>query len=167
LTVRVLATRYLKNYSDDGINPAYDTVGNNSGNGPPRWIWTSSITYALDPITVNFSTKSISKGYYAAGNYRYIMCTTGCPISTTAAPTINENRISGAFYVDMGVTYKFLDTDDGEQANFFLSISNLLNKDPPIVASGPGGFPYASSPVNAGLYDTLGRFFRAGVRFQM
>jgi iron complex outermembrane receptor protein len=167
LSLRVLATRYLENYSNDGINPAYDTVGNNSGNGPPKWIWTSSISYSLDPVTVNFSTKSISSGYYASGNYRYIACTTGCPVSTTAMPTINANTIEGAFYVDMGVNYKFLENDDGQEATAFLSISNLFNKDPPVVASGPGGFPYAASAVNSGLYDTLGRFFRVGVRFQM
>lgn len=167
LTLRVLATRYLENYTNDGVNPAFDTVGNNSGNGPPKWVWTSSIIYSLDPITINLSTKSISKGYYASGNYRYIACTTGCPISTTDMPTINENRISGAFYLDMGVNYKFLQNDDGQEATAFLSISNLLNKDPPVVASGPGGFPYAASSVNPTLYDTLGRFFRMGVRFQM
>jgi outer membrane receptor protein involved in Fe transport len=167
LTVRVLATKYIENYSNDGINPAYDTVGNNSGNGPPKWIWTSSVTYALDPISINVSTKSISSGYYASGNYRYIACTTGCPVATTAMPTMNTNTIEGAFYVDMGVNYKFLQNDDGQEATAFLSISNLFDKDPPVVASGPGGFPYAASSVNSGLYDTLGRFFRVGVRFQM
>lgn len=167
VSLRVLATRYLENYANDGINPAYDTVGNNSGNGPPKWIWTSSISYALDPVTINLSTKSISSGYYASGNYRYIACTTGCPVSTTAMPTINSNTIEGAFYVDMGVNYKFLENDDGQEATAFLSISNLLNKEPPVVASGPGGFPYAASSVNSTLYDTLGRFFRVGVRFQM
>ena len=167
LSVRVLATRYLENYSNDGINPAFDTVGNNSGNGPPKWIWTSTISYALDPITVNLSTKSISSGYYASGNYRYTACTTGCPVSTTDNPTINSNTIEGAFYVDFGMNYKFLETDDGQEATAFLSISNLFNKDPPVVASGPGGFPYAASAVNSTLYDTLGRFFRVGVRFQM
>ena len=65
------------------------------------------------------------------------------------------------------MNYKFLDNDDGQEATAFLSISNLLNRDPPVVASGPGGFPYAASSVNSGLYDTLGRFFRAGIRFQM
>ncbi|MGE4063398.1 MAG: TonB-dependent receptor plug domain-containing protein [Rhodospirillaceae bacterium] len=167
LTLRFLMTRYLENYSNDGINPAFDTVGNNSGNGPPRYIYTPSITYSLDPITMSLSGKAISKGYYASGSYRYIMCDTGCPISTTSAPTINENRIKGAFYLDGSVSYKFMETDDGTEATAYLSVSNLLNKDPPIVASGPGGFPYADSAVNRGLYDTLGRFFRAGIRFQM
>ena len=51
--------------------------------------------------------------------------------------------------------------------NLFLTVSNMFNKDPPVVASGPGGFPYASAPTNPGLYDVLGRMFRAGVRFGM
>ncbi len=169
LNLRFLATRYIKNYTNDGINPPYDTVGvlNSANNGPPKWVYTASITYAADPFTLNLTGRGMSGGIYGAGNYGYIACTSGCPTSTVAAPTINNNKIASVFYLDMGVKYEFLETDDGTNAELFLNVNNLLNKDPPVAASGPGGFPYAAIPALPALHDTLGRMFRAGVRFQM
>lgn len=92
LKLRFLGTRYFKNYTDERVNPAYDTVGSNS-----------------------------------ADDRRH----------------------------------------EGREVDLFLSVSNLEDKDPPVVATGPGGFPYASVPTNPVLYDVLGRTFRAGVRFSM
>jgi outer membrane receptor protein involved in Fe transport len=167
LTFRVLATRYLKNYTDDGINPPYDTVGSNGGNGQPNWAYTSSIIYSKKPVTLVLTGRGVSKGVYSINNYPYVMCSSGCPTSTLSAPTINDNRIKGAFYLDAGAIYKMYEAEDGRDVELFLTVSNLLDKDPPVVATGPGGFPYAASPTNPGLYDVLGRMFRAGVRFSM
>lgn len=170
LNLRFLATRYIKNYTNDGINPAYDTVGTHTagGNGPPKWMYTGSVTYQADPVTLTMTGRGISGGYYSAGNYRYIACTTGCPTSTVAAPTMNVNRIDAVFYLDAGVAYDVMSAaDDGVNVEMFLNVNNLLNRDPPVVASGPGGFPYATAPTNPGLYDVLGRMFRAGIRFSM
>ncbi len=169
VSIRALATRYIKNYTNDGINPEYDTVGliSNTGSAPPKWVYNVSLAYNADPIMVNLTGRGMSGGIYAAGNYGYIACTTGCPVATVAAPTINTNRIAGAFYLDLGLKYEFMQSDEGLNAEMFLNINNLLNKDPPVVAQGPGGFPYAAIPANPALHDVLGRMFRAGIRFQM
>lgn len=167
LTFRVLATHYLKNYTDDGINPPYDTVGSNIGNGQPNWAYTGSIIYANTPLTFVLTGRGVSKGLYSINNYPYVMCSGGCPASTLSAPTINDNRIKGAFYLDAGAIYKMYAREEGREVDLFLTVSNLLDKDPPVVATGPGGFPYTASPTNPGLYDVLGRMFRAGVRFNM
>ncbi|MCA0202180.1 MAG: TonB-dependent receptor, partial [Proteobacteria bacterium] len=167
LTFRVLATHYLKNYTDDGINPPYDTVGSNIGNGQPNWAYNGSIIYSNKPLTLVLTGRGVSKGVYSINNYPYIMCASGCPASTLAAPTINDNRIKGAFYFDAGAIYKIHAREQGPEVDLFLTVSNLLDKDPPVVATGPGGFPYAATPTNPGLYDVLGRMFRAGVRFNM
>ena len=57
----------------------------------------------------------------------------------------------------------------GESANaeLFLNVRNLTNKDPVVVAPGPGGYTYEAAPYNGALYDALGRTFRLGVRFKM
>src|SRR5690606_29629184 len=55
LTVRALATHYLKLRSDNGINEPTDTVGQNSGNGPPDWRWTSTVSYRVQPLTVSLT----------------------------------------------------------------------------------------------------------------
>ena len=167
LSLRVLATHYIKNYTDDGINPPFDNVGSNNGGGPPDWVYTGTAIYTNAPVTMAATVRGVSKGIYNANGYRYVMCARACPTSTLAAPTINDNRIKGALYLDFGLTYRAYADDDGHEGDVFVNVSNALNKDPPVVASGPGGFPYASSPTNAGLYDVLGRTFRAGVRFRM
>ena len=167
VTLRLLATRYFRNYTDDGVNPAYDTVGTNSSNGPPRWAYTGSMIYSNNPLTLVFTGRGVSKGIYSANNYPYVMCASGCPAATLAAPTINDNRINGAFYLDLGATYKVSAGEAGVAADLFLTVSNALDKDPPVVATGPGGFPYTASAINPVLYDVLGRMFRAGVRFSM
>ncbi len=167
LTFRVLATHYLKNYTDDGINPAYDTVGSNGGNGQPNWAYTGSIVYANKPVTFVLTARGVSKGLYSINNYPYVMCSGGCPTSTLSAPTINDNRIKGASYLDAGAIYKVYASEEGRSVDLFVTVSNLLDKDPPVVATGPGGFPYTAIPTNPGLYDVLGRMFRAGLRFSM
>jgi iron complex outermembrane receptor protein len=47
-------------------------------------------------------------------------------------------------------------------AELYLNVQNVLNQDPPY-APGDGTIPTAT---NTGLYDTSGRLFRVGFRFQ-
>ena len=63
------------------------------------------------------------------------------------------------------MSYKFgvAETD----MEVFFNVKNVLNTEPPVVAPGPGGFTYEAPAANATLYDTLGRVFRAGLRFRM
>jgi outer membrane receptor protein involved in Fe transport len=166
MTLRVLATHYLENYQDNGINVPTDSVGENavngSNNGPPDWLYRATLTYSNDPFTVTLTGRGLSSGTY--GN-NFIQCSTGCPVSTVDNPTINDNTLPGAFYMDASVSYKFNWNDLTMES--FVSVQNLTNKDPAIVASGPAGLSYASTPTNPALYDILGRVFRVGVRMKM
>jgi outer membrane receptor protein involved in Fe transport len=70
--------------------------------------------------------------------------------------------------MDATVTYKFAHAaDTGYDAEAFLNITNIANKDPAVVATGPSGFPYAAPPINPTFYDVLGRVFHAGIRFKL
>lgn len=75
--------------------------------------------------------------------------------------TINDNHIDGAFYLDLAVNYDILDA-----VQLFFVVQNIANTDPAIVAPGGGSNFYVSS-INPTLYDTLGRQFRFGLRFQL
>jgi hypothetical protein len=174
LDVRFLATHYLKNYTNDGVNPPYDTVGNNSatGNnsasGPPHWVYHGTVTYTADPVTVAVTARGLSSGIYYSSNYPYTACTSGCPAATSTTSTINSAAIPGAFYMDATFIYKLRrKADAGYDLSAFLNVANIANKDPVTVASGPGGLPYAQPATNPTLYDVLGRVFRAGIRLQM
>ncbi len=168
LSLRFLATHYLKNYTNDGINPPFNTVGQNTGGGPPNWVYRGTLTYSNDPVTWTLTGRGLSSGVYGASSYPYLACTSGCPTSTVTVPTINNNRIDGAFYWDTAISYKFAHVgENGYDAEAFFNVNNLMNRDPAVVAQGPGGFPYAAIPANPTLYDVLGRTFRAGVRFKL
>lgn len=161
LSLRLLATRYLKNVSDNGINLPVDLAGTNYGNGSsatslPKWSYVGSIGWEQGPLSTLLTARGFSSGVY---NTNYIECTTGCPASTPDHMTIENNYIPGAIYFDANVSFKIL-----PKAEIFLSVDNFTNRDPAQVAWAAGGSPLS---VNPALYDTLGRTFRAGFRFRL
>ena len=161
---RVLSTFYLKNYTNNTLTPPTDSAGQNSGGGPPDYRMTVSATYSNDIISATLTDRIVSSGVY---NNTYVTCTSGCPVSTTANNTINDNHIAGAMYFDLALTYKFMQGEGGANSELFLNVKNITNKDPVLVAGGPSGVPYDTVTTNASNYDTLGRVFRLGVRFKM
>lgn len=163
VSIRLLATRFLKNYSNDGITPATDTVGTNGTNGTlrnslPKWRYLATIGYDIDPLSLSLTARGFSVGVY---NTSYVECSTNCPVSTAANMTINNNRLPGATYFDANVTVKLHKGVDA-----YLAIDNIANKDPAQMAFGTslGSAPLSVNPL---LYDVLGRTFRVGVRFKM
>jgi outer membrane receptor protein involved in Fe transport len=119
------------------------------------------VTFDVDPVSVTLIGRGVSSGVW---DKAYIECTTGCPRSTVTHPTIDHNRVKGAFYLDTNLQYKLAFGDS--EATVFLNVDNVFDKTPPIVPVS-GGLLYAGKPTNPNLYDTLGRAFRAGVRFRM
>jgi len=160
ITLRGLATRYLENYINNLATPPTDNVGTNSNNGSqllslPKWRYMAELQYDNGPFSVLFTARGISAGKY---NTSYIQCASGCPASTTANMTIENNHIPGATYFDADIHYKIR-----PEVEVFMSVNNLLNTDPVMIAYGPaiGAAPLS---VNASGYDILGRTFRWGVR---
>ena len=166
LTLRFLATHFLENYLNDGVNPPTNTVGENgvdssSGSGStgvPSWKYMTSLAWDNGPLALSFTARGVSDGVY---NTAYVQCTSNCPAATIAHPTIENNRIPGAYYFDASVNYKL---PHGVEA--YLAVDNLLDTAPVMTAYGPsvGGPPLS---VNPSLYDVLGRTFRFGLRFKM
>ncbi|MBB5708057.1 TonB-dependent receptor plug domain-containing protein [Sphingopyxis panaciterrulae] len=162
LTLRAMATRYIKNYFDNGIEVPTDTVGQNAPGGTPKWLYRVQGTYSNDDFTFNLTGRGVSSGVYDTS---FIECTASCPVSTVTNRTINDNRIAGAFYLDASLTFNI--EAGGREMQFYLAANNLLDKNPPVVAPGPAGSAYATPATNQSLYDLLGRTFRVGVRFEM
>lgn len=163
LLLRGLATRYLKNYSADGITAPVDTVGTNGLNGTartslPKWRYLASIGWDKDPLSLTLTARGFSAGVY---NTSYIECTTACPTSTPANMTINDNNLPGAIYFDTNVTFKLF-----ENVDVYLAVDNIANRSPYQMAFGPaiGTAPLSVNPL---LWDVLGRSFRVGARFRM
>lgn len=161
-SLRALASHYIDNIFNNGIDVPEDVAGKNQGDGVPAWNYRLTANYELDSWIFNMTGRGISSGVY---NNNFFECTTGCPASTPANRTINTNRISGQWFVDASVTKKIKVA--GSKADLFLSVRNLLNSDPVLVGNGPTGNNTPAYPMtNRGLYDVLGRVYRMGVRFE-
>jgi outer membrane receptor protein involved in Fe transport len=161
LTLRFLATRYIKNYFNNGINAPTDTVGTNYARGSaagslPKFSYNASVGWDQGKLGLLLTARGFSSGVYDTS---YIECTANCPTSTTQNMTIDDNHLPGAIYFDANINYKFM-----ERVEAFLSVDNVLNKDPGTVGWNSGGSPL---DTNQTLYDTLGRRFRVGIRFKM
>ena len=161
VSLRGLATHYIKYETDNGILPAQDRAGQNAGAGPPDWLYRLSSTYELNNLTLSLIGRGVSSGVYSND---YVECTSGCPASTSINRTINDNQIKGAFYLDAYTAYRFMVRD--AESEVFFKITNLLDRDPEVVANGPSDSSQVEPYTNEGLYDTRGRAFRLGVRLR-
>ena len=122
----------------------------------PKFRFTASASYNLDPITVTLMARGIGSGKYANN---YIACTTGCPPSTAEHPTIDNNHISPVTYYDFSLNYAF-----SERGEAFFVAENFMNRDPPAVAGNDNSGGFYAGQGNTSLYDRLGRMYRAGIR---
>jgi len=163
LTFRFQATKYLKNYTNNAVTAPTDNVGTNSNNGSqllslPSFQWLTSVTWDHGPLGATLTAHGISDGVV---NTSFIQCTSGCPASTTANMTTENNFVPGSYWFDASVRY---DIEEGLQA--YLAVDNLANRAPVMIGYGPT-FGAAPLSVNASAYDVIGRMFRGGVRFQL
>jgi len=163
--IRGLASRYIKNYLNNGLTRPTDTAGQNTGTfHVPTWRWQASGTYDADPIAFTLTARGVSSGTY---NNDFVQCLTGCPVSAAPAFTVNNNHIPGAVYFDIALTYTLLTADEGDgSVETFFNVRNITNKDA-VMVGGTGNFAADTVTTNPSLYDSHGRTYRAGIRFKM
>lgn len=161
ITLRGLATHVFSYETNSGLLNAItqQLSGQNSGS-IAKWRVYTTQSYSNDRFSFSVTERYISPGVI---NNNWIECTANCPVPTINNPTVNNNRIAGALYVDVGGSVKLTNPDRGLKSELYFKIDNLLNLDPPLAASA-GANPYLVRATNAALYDLLGRFFRVGVR---
>jgi iron complex outermembrane receptor protein len=163
LTVRALATHVIDFTSNPGIAGALSVqlAGQNSGgqgSGPstigntPHWKVYGTQSWDFRNIGMDLTERWISSGVFG---YQYVVCQTNCPVSTVNNPTLNYDHMAGALYFDVGGRYSVTD-----KLTAFVKVDNLFDRDP--VAS-----PQTNTglDINPALYDTLGRMYRAGFRY--
>jgi len=127
----------------------------------PRWSGQLSLSYSLDPFRFNWTTRYISSGDMFAD---MIACASGCPTPVPAGKrTVDSNFVPAYYATDVAFSYAFF-TDGERNAEAYLNIDNLFDKDPPPVAISGVAYSPMTQPA---LYDVYGRMFRAGVRFRM
>jgi len=151
-TIRALGTHIREFIVDAGIKGVdkVDQAGANSGN-TPDWKWLAVQTYDNDVFSLTLQERWFSDGVF--GN-QYVVCSSNCPASTANHPTIDFNKMKGAFYFDVGGTVKFT-----KEIGAFFKVDNVFDHDP-----APSPQTNTGLDVNPALYDTLGRVYRVGVR---
>ncbi|WP_294255477.1 TonB-dependent receptor [uncultured Sphingomonas sp.] len=151
-TVRALGTHVQEFLVRAGIAgvATVDNAGANNG-ATPDWKWLAIQTYDTDKFSLLVQERWFSDGNF--GN-QYVECQSGCPVSTGNNPTISRNFMPGAFYVDVGGSYKVTRGLEG-----YFKVDNLFNVDPV-----PAPQTNTGLDVNPALYDTIGRTYRIGVR---
>jgi outer membrane receptor protein involved in Fe transport len=152
-TVRALGTHIREFLVDAGIAGVdrVDQAGANSGN-TPDWKWLAIQSYENDRFSLSVQERWFSDGVF--GN-QYVVCTSACPASTGNHPTIDRNFMKGAFYVDVGGSYNVTSS-----IKTYFKVDNLFDHDPE-----PSPQTNTGLDVNPALYDTVGRTYRVGVRF--
>jgi iron complex outermembrane receptor protein len=156
LTIRALATRYLKSMLDNGINIPDSSLGENNG-GVPKWLYSVEAAYARGPLSLSLTGRGISDGVLDAS---LVECSSNCPASTADHRTIESNHVDGAFYLDASIAYKIW-----KSVEMYVAVDNLTNRAPSVVASSTG-IGSAQRGVGIYYYDLIGRSFRGGVRFK-
>lgn len=144
LNLRVLATHAITRFVFDGVTRDF-ADGENSGS-LPRWRIRSSVGYSDETVRAEFTARTVSSGVYDRAFTPAILA---------------DNTIPGATYFDLALGFKVPTFGEG-QGEFFINIDNLFNRDPVLVL--PTNLQQITAPVNAALYDTLGREFRIGFR---
>ncbi|MEZ5709328.1 MAG: TonB-dependent receptor [Blastomonas sp.] len=131
-------------------------------NPSPKWILNGTLTYDQGPFTGTLQGRYIGKG---ALNKTFIG--PDDPAYDPSLPnSINDNTVSGRFYLTLGASYEILAGDDGLQLEVFGVVDNLLDKDPPVAPGSTASVVQSSYPTNPAFFDTLGRRYRFGIRFK-
>ncbi len=168
IAIRAMGSRVLGLKTTDINGTVYDgagVVGGWGGIAPfsgkltsPKFRGNVSVSYNGDPVTLRFTMRHVGAGVYGNG---FVECSTGCPASTTAAPTIQNNRIDSMTTFDLSGTYKPFEEQEVE---LFATIENLTNAQPPVIGGSRGSAHWSGH--GSSDYDRIGRQYRVGMRFQ-
>ncbi|TXG01628.1 TonB-dependent receptor plug domain-containing protein [Massilia arenae] len=152
-TFRALATRNLHYITESGVvgTIAVDSAGSNMGN-TPKWKVLATQTWENDKLSLTLTERWISDGTYRND---FIECQTNCPMSTLIHPTIYDNKMKGAAYLDIGASYNL-----SKQLQAYVKIDNVTDRAPEAAPQ-----TNASYGINPALYDVVGRTYRAGLRY--
>ncbi|HTM80080.1 TonB-dependent receptor plug domain-containing protein [Asticcacaulis sp.] len=153
LVLRALATNVRDFTTIPGLpgTVATQSAGQNSG-ATPDWKALFVQSYSTDTYSLTLQERWFSDGVIGT---QYVVCSTGCPVSTSNNPTIDNNSMPGATYVDLAGSYNI-----GKGVVAYFKIDNMFD-----VAPTPLPQTNTGLDINPALYDTIGRFYHAGLRF--
>ncbi len=154
LTIRALATKVDNYITNTGLPGAVSIqmAGTNTGN-TPYWKLLGVQTWETDRYSFTVQERWISDGVFG---HQYVVCSAGnCPVSTNNNPTINDNFMPGAFYLDLSASYNI-----SRRLTAYAKVDNVANAPPAAAPQTNTGLD-----ANPALYDLLGRMYHVGLRY--
>ena len=175
LAFHAIVTHYINYTLNNGVT-AINVAGSNSpSNGPiatPSWMGRLETVYTKDSWSYDVVTRIVSSGNLNDQTNMYIQCTANCiaQAQSSVYRTSNVTTVPGQIVFDATITKKF-DLSGRGEASVYLMVRNLLNRQPPVIASLAsstyGGENTPAYPqTNTYLYDYLGREFTLGAKVQ-
>lgn len=146
LVLRLYAS-YLKENSFTNLGETRDNAGNVE---LPRLSATAVVGYRLDEFSANLS------GRFVDDRVQFSQ-----PIPV--ASQLDDNDVASAFYLNLRLAWDYPAWYD-KRYTLYLNIANLLDRDPPIVATYSDFF--GASAFVSGQHDPLGRRFTLGLDFE-
>lgn len=154
-----LMLRGVATYVDQFVSAAYGTsvdragqTGTSSGLAAPRWTANGSVTYSDDHLSLTAQARYVAPGSYDA--QRIGPDSPG--YATTLANSINNNRVEGRMYFNL---FASVFVGEDRKFEFFGAVNNVFDRAPPAA-------PETQFYTNPVYFDTIGRYFRAGVRLK-
>ncbi|HWK42209.1 MAG TPA: TonB-dependent receptor [Croceibacterium sp.] len=167
VSFRLLANRQYDLISQP--NPAAPEINYAGQTGPvvdggdfnplPPWMWNAFVTYDNEGFNTTLSWRRVSEGIYHVNRIG--------PEDEGYDPTIensiNTNRVKGASYFNLAMTYRIPLGSGDRHVEIFGAMDNIFDRKPSIA---PGGGSGAGSnyPTNPAYFDTFGSRFRSGIR---
>ncbi|WP_129782466.1 TonB-dependent receptor plug domain-containing protein [Peristeroidobacter soli] len=121
----------------------------------PDWRYSLTLAYNTDALSISATGRGFSDGEM---NSQWIECTSGCPAAVIPNYTIDNNTLPGAIYLDLSMSYRPQTFASAFSPEIFLAIDNVNDKNP---------IGYEVLDYAPGFHETLGRVYRAGIRFKM
>ncbi len=169
LTIHALATHYITYTTNNGVT-AINLAGTNGSGSTPNWLGRLEALYNKDSWTFDLTMRGVSDGSLNDANNAYIQCSSGCTAGTGIYKTANVTMAPSAFFFDGSIS-KQIGVTARTNASVILSVRNLLNRSPPLVASNSSGtYGAENTPAypqtNTALYDYLGRLVTLGFKVE-
>lgn len=186
LMFRATATRALKTELETLIYPNWtkrNVVGQVGPAGfladyapTPKWKGDLTVSYLRGPVTMTLQTQWTGPGklnnetpYVGPGDVFPTPLAppneaiAGTPYDPNRAGTVDDNTVGNYFNFNLNGSYD-IKSSRVNNAQVFVSISNLFDRDPPYSSGAGFGANGGIGGVNGVFYDTLGRTYRAGIR---
>ena len=151
-SMRALAT-WIRHFRTTDAGVILERAGSGIG-GSPTWTYNVDLSYTSDRFSANLNLR----GFNGIKWDSTALGPEDQGYDPTSSVSVNKNRFPAAAYLNLSASYNLIRSGD-RRLQLFGSINNLLNKTPPaysLVAFNNGGNPYS----------VIGRYFRAGIRFQ-